>query len=574
MNKCVARILCTSMLCILGLSTSCEKESDNGKEQGENDVLSLNGCVQKGQFARGSQITVFGLNNKLEATGESWPSNIIDATGSFSVGIQGNSAYLEMRASGYYFNEVLGDMSDGSITLEALTASNAKQVNVNILTHLVRPRIKKLISEGATFDKARSQAESELVKALGFSSLNISFDQLDITKSREGDALLLALACAIQQEHTTGQVVKLLNEMALNFESEASFTENQKNTISEGFAKVDVYSVYENLKSYYTSNSISNARVPDFYKYILAKDLFEISATEVTFPYLGGESTLKVVSMQDFVLESTAEWLTVTKEHIWGPYYNIVLRSKANETTERFEDVLLIKNVQGAELQRVLINADTYVYTLTCQTDYLINSEFCYAEGSIVTVNGHDYPLYNVGSERGIITFQIDVRDLNLPESFVIKYPKELVEEQIDGTFHVKIPSEQYTDAQDIFACLGKKDNSWGLLNRLCALVSVDVNNYPEWNRIEVRSLNDHPLCGDMVISADYEINAIKNGRSVIRIYKQENSSHKIYFPVIPGAIKLEIEVFDSNNQSIYFEAFPKEVTLELGTYGNAGKLR
>ena len=158
---------------------------------GNEVAKTISGFAQKGPFSRGSQVTIFGLDKNMQPNGTSWPANIDDATGSFSVAVKGVTQYMEIRVDGYYYNEITGKPSDGQITLEAITDLNTEKVNVNILTHLVRPRIKKLIQGGMTFSEARRNAETELVSALGYSEQSVSFDQLDITKSREGDGKTL-----------------------------------------------------------------------------------------------------------------------------------------------------------------------------------------------------------------------------------------------------------------------------------------------------------------------------------------------------------------------------------------------
>lgn len=55
-------------------------DSSEDGDSGNEAKMVVSGYVQKGQFAAGSQVTVFGLNEKMQATGNSWPSNIKDAS--------------------------------------------------------------------------------------------------------------------------------------------------------------------------------------------------------------------------------------------------------------------------------------------------------------------------------------------------------------------------------------------------------------------------------------------------------------------------------------------------------------
>ena len=56
-----------------GMLISCEKENEELSSD-----FSIAGYAQKGQFIKGSTIIVYALNNKLLATGESFPSTIKD----------------------------------------------------------------------------------------------------------------------------------------------------------------------------------------------------------------------------------------------------------------------------------------------------------------------------------------------------------------------------------------------------------------------------------------------------------------------------------------------------------------
>ena len=73
--------------------------------------ISVQGFAQKGQFVKGSQVTAFALTEKGVATGSSYPANISDNLGSFSLNITTTAPLLEFRAEGYYFNEITGSIS-------------------------------------------------------------------------------------------------------------------------------------------------------------------------------------------------------------------------------------------------------------------------------------------------------------------------------------------------------------------------------------------------------------------------------------------------------------------------------
>ena len=78
------------------------------------------------------------------------------------------SQYIGVAATGYYFDEVLGAVSGGPVTLNGYSDLSVDTVmNVNILTTLAYQRIRTLVVQsGKTFSAARTQAEQEVLTAL------------------------------------------------------------------------------------------------------------------------------------------------------------------------------------------------------------------------------------------------------------------------------------------------------------------------------------------------------------------------------------------------------------------------
>ena len=107
------------------------------------NLTSLDGQAQKGPFNNGTAINIAELSNTLSPTGRNFSSAITDNTGRFSVAnVQLESPYVELRATGFYFNEVSNEISTGQLTLYALSNLTGKtSINVNILTHLEKNRM-------------------------------------------------------------------------------------------------------------------------------------------------------------------------------------------------------------------------------------------------------------------------------------------------------------------------------------------------------------------------------------------------------------------------------------------------
>ena len=76
------------------------------------NLTTLGGKAQKGPFNNGTAINVAELTNTLSPTGRNFSSAITDNTGRFAIAnVQLESPYVELRANGFYFNEVSNEIS-------------------------------------------------------------------------------------------------------------------------------------------------------------------------------------------------------------------------------------------------------------------------------------------------------------------------------------------------------------------------------------------------------------------------------------------------------------------------------
>ena len=102
-------------------------------------TVELSGQFQKGPFIVGTEITIQELNADLTPTGRSFQTETTSNLGDYLLPISLTSSLVEVSANGYYFNEVTGALSNGTLRLSALAdASNNTAININILTHLAK----------------------------------------------------------------------------------------------------------------------------------------------------------------------------------------------------------------------------------------------------------------------------------------------------------------------------------------------------------------------------------------------------------------------------------------------------
>ena len=284
---------------ILFVPSSCDK---GGDLQEENVLVSITGRAQKGQFTKGSQLTAFGLNGKLVATGKSFPGSITDDMGNFAISGESIGPYLELRAEGFYFNELSGELS-GPLYLEALLEPSATKANINILTTIIRQRIKELILSGDKYDKAVDKAQQEFLTSLGISlDLSSDFDQMDITRSSDADAFLLALSCMVQVDNPPAQINALLQALADDMK-DGALTEENVALLWDNGSKVSVTNVIANLTEFYQSKNIADATIPEFWKYLVREDYAEVLSVKLLKGYDFGNSIMIDPELEDWQIQ-------------------------------------------------------------------------------------------------------------------------------------------------------------------------------------------------------------------------------------------------------------------------------
>ena len=174
-------------------------------------VVDVRGTVQKGPFLVGSTVLINRLDNMGRSTSSTIVSQVEDSIGSFDF-VSNEPGPVQIVASGYYFSELTGQPSGGTLTLRALyqlTNQPGQIAHVNMLTHLINDRALQLISaSGRSFNDAIAQAESELLLAFQralpvtgvamFSGLNL-YNTSTTAAAPVGSVYLLALSTAFYE---------------------------------------------------------------------------------------------------------------------------------------------------------------------------------------------------------------------------------------------------------------------------------------------------------------------------------------------------------------------------------------
>ena len=232
-------------------------------------ISNLQGQAQKGPFSNGTSITIAELSSTLNPTGRNFSSAISDNSGRFGVSnVQLESPYVELRANGFYFDEVSNSLSDAQLTLFAISdLTNKSSLNVNILTHLEKNRILNLMSSSTTisFAQAKLQAQEEVLNIFDISRSNMPDSELlDISQTGESNAKLLAISAIVQGELTVALMSELLANISTDISTDGILSNQQlMDTLISNSKNIDLSQIRSNLETRYASLGIS-ANIPNF----------------------------------------------------------------------------------------------------------------------------------------------------------------------------------------------------------------------------------------------------------------------------------------------------------------------
>lgn len=231
-----------SLMLSLLISGCTQENIQDNLTNGLSKELEIEGNVEKGPFISGSEISLQPLNADLSPVGTSYKTTITDNKGSFKYKkITFPSSYAEMVSTGYFFNEVTGELSTGMITLKSLVNIDRKSsVNVNILTHLKYSRISNLIDNGKTFEEADKLAQKEVLYAFGLQRFaDTDFIKASISDGTDQAASLIAIASLLLVDRTEAEFTEHITTLCREFATKGTLSEETKLIIQNDIKKVN-----------------------------------------------------------------------------------------------------------------------------------------------------------------------------------------------------------------------------------------------------------------------------------------------------------------------------------------------
>jgi hypothetical protein len=250
-----------ALLAAISVIASCGGDDgtiNSGSGSGSPTYSAGSGLAQKGPLQQGSTVTAQELNSVLSPTGKQYSYQITSDLGMFTPTSAFTSQYVGLIATGYYFDEVTGSVSDGPVTLNAYSdLSTAAALNVNLLTTLAYQRIQRLVSSGMTFSAATTQAENEVLAAFGIQNGSSygPFGTLDLSQDTDGDNILATLSSLFVSGNTPGNVSALIANFQGDLGTNGVITNQTTATALAASAKaLNDYGVASNLSTKYASS--------------------------------------------------------------------------------------------------------------------------------------------------------------------------------------------------------------------------------------------------------------------------------------------------------------------------------
>lgn len=192
---------------------------------------SLTGNFEKGPFIVGSVITIQEFDDNLVSTGKTFNTETINNVGNYKIDLSLTEELVEVSADGYYFNEISGQLSNSKLRLSALAnTSDNENININILTHLSKKRIKTLVGDGNDFSVAKKQAEEEVQELFSFVSADWEindFDRMSISEYGDNNSYLLLVSAIIQNINmSTSQLSEYIERLAQDLSDNGVVNDN------------------------------------------------------------------------------------------------------------------------------------------------------------------------------------------------------------------------------------------------------------------------------------------------------------------------------------------------------------
>lgn len=241
------------------------------------DSVTVKGVAEKGPFAKGSVVTITGLDSTFALTKNVFKGSVIDDKGNYEVSnVTFESQYAIVEVSGFFLNELTGKKTSGTRNkLSALVDLSGKgevTANLNVFTELEKTRALYLVqNEKFNVAAAKNRATKELLEAFGVKEkADLVADELSFADTNSVGEALLTASVAILGNMSPSKLQSRLNDFAEQFEKTGVlFNNTLKAEIADFLSYTDsidgLSSVRDVLKSSYGNASSVVANLYDFW---------------------------------------------------------------------------------------------------------------------------------------------------------------------------------------------------------------------------------------------------------------------------------------------------------------------
>jgi len=238
---------------VLIFLSACVEQDLTGDEPIK--ISSLEGKVEKGPFTQGSTVTIHELSKELTPTGKIFQTEIKSNEGDFKLESVAEfvSPYVNIACDGYFFNETTGNLSNSQIRLESIVdISNKQNINVNILTHLSKDRILKLMREGKSYDEATEQGREELLYCFGLQEYkDLDFEDFSISTGDQHAGVLIVISSVLLANRSEAELTELISVVKSNFTETGTLSDTLKAYFRDESLNLQVENIVSNIKNRY-----------------------------------------------------------------------------------------------------------------------------------------------------------------------------------------------------------------------------------------------------------------------------------------------------------------------------------
>lgn len=231
--------------------TSCETNNGESTVVENKQIL---GHVEKGPFVQGSEVTLSDLDKNLSQTGKSFTTNTTSDLGDFDFGQTLNltSGLVDLKTSGYFYNECTGKLSSSQISLRAIAnTSGTNKLNVNLLTHLEYARVKNLVKGGMAFDAAKSQADKELLNVFAITKQMDTPEKISLADNSKDAGILLAISSILLYDKGEAEFTEFISKFSTDLEKDGTIDDaSLREKIKEGQKNCNPKTIKERMEAF------------------------------------------------------------------------------------------------------------------------------------------------------------------------------------------------------------------------------------------------------------------------------------------------------------------------------------